>query len=88
VAEFQVQLDLTIGSDQRVLLFLNERSNNNPVGYIFAAKPRDEPIDTVVFPILDVKGGEYLVRVQIDGAESPLEVEGDNGYVGPCVVIG
>ena len=88
VAEFQVQVDLTIGSDQRVLLFLNERSNNNPVGYIFTAKPRDEPIDTVVFPILDVKGGEYLVRVQIDGAESPLEVDGDSGYMGPCVVIG
>jgi hypothetical protein len=88
VAEFQVQVDLTIGRDQRVLLFLNERSNNNPVGYIFTAKPRDEPIDTVVFPILDVKGGEYLVRVQIDGAESPLEVEGDSGYMGPCVVIG
>jgi hypothetical protein len=88
VAEFQVQVDLTIGRDQRVLLFLNERSNNNPVGYIFTAKPRDEPIDTVVFPILDVKGGEYLVRVQIDGAESPLEVDGDSGYMGPCVVIG
>ncbi|MEG4443416.1 DUF4255 domain-containing protein [Microcoleus sp. AT9_B5] len=87
-AEFQVQLDLTIGRDQRVLLFLNERSNNNPVGYIFTAKPRDEPLDTVMFPILDVKGGEYLVRVQIDGAESPLEVDADSGYVGPCVVIG
>jgi len=87
-AEFQVQVDLTIGRDQRVLLFLNERSSNNPVGYIFTAKPRDEPIDTVVFPILDVKGGEYLIRVQIDGAESPLEVDGDSGYVSPCVVIG
>lgn len=87
-AEFQVQVDLTIGRDQRVLLFLNERSSNNPVGYIFTAKPRDEPIDTVVFPILDVKGGEYLIRVQIDGAESPLEVDGDRGYVSPCVVIG
>ena len=87
-AEFQVQVDLTIGRDQRVLLFLNERSSNNPVGYIFTAKPRDEPIDTVVFPILDVKGGEYLVRVQIDGAESPLEVDGDSGYMSPCVVIG
>jgi hypothetical protein len=88
VAEFQVQVDLTIGRDQRVLLFLNERSNSNPVSYIFTAKPRDEPIDTVVFPILDVKGGEYLVRVQIDGAESPLEVDGDSGYMGPSVVIG
>ncbi|HAX80848.1 MAG TPA: DUF4255 domain-containing protein [Cyanobacteria bacterium UBA11372] len=87
-AELRVQVDLTVGSEQRALLFLNERSNNNPVGYIFAAKPRDEDTDAVVFPILDVKAGEYLVRVQIDGAESPLEVDGDNGYVGPVVEIG
>jgi Pvc16 N-terminal domain len=87
-AELRVQVDLTVGSEQRALLFLNERSNNNPVGYIFAAKPRAQDSDAVVFPILDVKAGEYLVRVQIDGAESPLEVDGDNGYVGPVVVIG
>lgn len=86
-AEFRVVVDVTVGSEQRVLLFLNERSNNNPVSYIFAAKPRDEDTDAVVFPILDVKAGEYLVRVQIDGAESPLEVNGDNGYVGPIVQI-
>jgi hypothetical protein len=29
-----------------------------------------------------------LVRVQVDGAESPLEVSTDNGYVGPFVEIG
>ncbi|MEG5220441.1 hypothetical protein QUB48_32550 [Microcoleus sp. ARI1-A5] len=87
-AQLQVEVDLTVGSQQRALLFLNERSNNNPVGYIFAAKPRDEDTKVVVFPILDVKAGEYLVRVQIDGAENPLEVDGDNGYVGPSVAIG
>ena len=87
-AELRVVVDLTVGSEQRVLLFLNERSNNNSVGYIFAAKPRDEDTDAVVFPILDAIAGEYLVRVQIDGAESPLDVDEDNGYVGPIVEIG
>ncbi|HAZ45529.1 MAG TPA: DUF4255 domain-containing protein [Cyanobacteria bacterium UBA11369] len=87
-AELRVVVDLTVGSEQRVLLFLNERSSNNSVGYIFAAKPRDEDTDAVVFPILDAIAGEYLVRVQIDGAESPLDVDEDNGYVGPIVEIG
>jgi Pvc16 N-terminal domain len=87
-AELMMAVNLTVGSEQRALLFLNERSNNNPVSYIFAAKPRERDSDAVVFPILDVKAGEYLVRVQIDGAESLLEVDGDSGYVGPCVVIG
>ncbi len=87
-AELRVVVDLTVGSEQRVLLFLNERSSNNSVGYIFAAKPRDEDTDAVVFPILDAIAGEYLVRVQIDGAESPLDVDEDNGYVGPIVDIG
>jgi hypothetical protein len=29
-----------------------------------------------------------LVQVQIDGAESPLEVDTDSGYIGPVVEIG
>jgi hypothetical protein len=79
---------VTVGSKQQALLFLNQRSNNNPVSYIFAAKAREEDTNTVVFQIFNVKEGEYLVRVQVDGAESPLEVSTDNGYVGPFVEIG
>ncbi len=86
--DLTVVLDLTVGGKQQALLFLNERSNNNPVSYIFAAKAREEDTNTVVFQIFNVKEGEYLVRVQVDGAESPLEVSTDNGYVGPFVEIG
>jgi hypothetical protein len=86
--DLTVVLDLTVGGKQQALLFLNERSNNNPVSYIFAAKAREEDTNAVVFQIFNVKEGEYLVRVQVDGAESPLEVSTDNGYVGPFVEIG
>ena len=86
--DLTVVLDLTVGGKQQALLFLNERSNNNPVSYIFAAKAREEDTNAVVFQIFNVKEGEYLVRVQIDGAESPLEVDTDSGYIGPVVEIG
>ena len=44
-------------------------------------------------PIRDVKPGEYLVRLLIDGAESQLEVDTEPGsptqdwYVGPKILI-
>jgi hypothetical protein len=85
--ELTAVLDLPVGSKQQALLFLNERSNNNPMSYIFTAQPRQGDTDTVVFRILSVKEGEYLVRVQVDGAETPLEVDAELGYVGPFIEI-
>jgi len=88
-----IQVDLTVDSKQRVLLFLNERASN-PAAYIFISELRSEDANLIVFPINDVKGGEYLVRVQIDGAESPLEVDTNPNsdrfeqYIHPIVVIG
>jgi hypothetical protein len=85
--ELTAVLDLTVDSKQQALLFLNERSNNNPMSYIFTAQPRQEDTDTVVFRILSVKEGKYLVRVQVDGAETPLELDAELGYVGPFIEI-
>ncbi|HEY9850977.1 MAG TPA: DUF4255 domain-containing protein [Leptolyngbyaceae cyanobacterium] len=92
-AEILIKLDLTVGTTQRVMLFLNERSFDNPAAYIFTAKSRKEEIDIVVFAIVDVKAAEYLVRVQVDGAESLLEVDTESTsptyeqYISPMVVI-
>ncbi len=104
-AEVSVQVDLTVGREQRVFLFLNERislgnatlretrSLNNPAAYIFTAKPREADTNVVVFPVVEVKAGEYLVRVQVDGAESPLTVDTDREsstfeqYIEPVVRI-
>ena len=70
-----VPVDVMVGGRQRVYLFLN--STTTVTGYIFQ-KPRDDTDSrAIVFPIRDVEPGEYLVRVQIDDAESPLKMEGD-----------
>ena len=42
---------------------------------------------TITFPISFVPPGAYLVRVQVDGAESPLQVDGTGRYSTPAVTI-
>jgi hypothetical protein len=79
---------------QRAVLLLNERTTRTPAAYSFDASPQNAATDQVQFPIREVKAGEYLLRVQIDGAESLLVVDEDEQsetfeqYVGPVVVVG
>jgi len=93
-AQLKVRVDLIVGVEQRILLFLNERSSSKPAAYIFAATSIRENSTLVTFPINEVKGGEYLVRLQIDGAESPLNVDMNpesetyEQFVNPTVAIG
>ena len=91
-----------IGKSQRVRLMLNEFQppvNRAPRGFIFNA-PQDNGIPSnqqetaaIGFDVVDVAGGNYLVRVQVDGAESPLERDLVNGsptfnqFIGPRVTI-
>lgn len=97
-SEIAVEISPDVGQTQRATLLLNEL--NPPAdraarAYSFAAPLRnseDDPAetDTLVFPIGGVAQGDYLVRVQVDGAESPLEIsanENDPAYVGPKVTI-
>ena len=84
----RVRVDLVVGIGQKVLLFLNERSIFSPAAYIFSANSRSQDTNDVVFTVRDVKRGEYLARVQIDGAESLLNVGENQKYVSPAVVIG
>lgn len=93
-ARLHALVDFTVGAKQQVSLVLNERSQHNPEAYIFAANSRSDNTNELVFSIRDVKKGEYLVRIQIDGAESPLEVDTNpesqtfEQYVRPVVTIG
>jgi hypothetical protein len=91
-----------VGKTQRIRVLLNEfqpPATRAPRGYIFNA-PKDngiaanqEEIDKIDFDIKDVAGGDYLVRVQVDGAESQLERELNNAspafnqFVRPKVTI-
>lgn len=93
-----LKLSPKVGKKQRVTLLLNELSppaDRAARAYSFDAVLRNQisdpdETDTLVFPVAGVKPGDYLARVQVDGADSPLEQSSDVNnpvYVGPKVTI-
>jgi hypothetical protein len=102
------QKDLTIpfspkvGKTQRVRLLLGEHPpppDRAGRAYSLSAPANngitalDQDTATVTFPLTGVAQGSYLVRAQVDGAESALVVDSDeasptfNQFIGPKVVI-
>jgi hypothetical protein len=85
-----IPTDIFIGPTQRVFLILNGLSEESPKSYIFRASRRIDSLTTASFPITSVVADTYLVRIQIDGAESPLfvsEFGETQEYAGPTVTI-
>ena len=70
--ELTVGVNLNIDRSQRVVLAMNEISNNNPASYLFGVPSRRENSASIRVPIQDVRSGEYLLRLHVDGAESNL----------------
>lgn len=96
-ANLDVTVSPAVGDNQSVVLFLNESvavaspPPLPPVAYSFVAPPRsssppDEAI-TLRIPISGVRTGSYLVRVQVDGAESPLVADAGGQFIGPQVTL-
>lgn len=89
-----IRVNVMVGAKQRVILVMNEWSIETSLAYQFAASPRDVETDAIAIPFNNVKSGDYLLRLQIDGAESILEVDTDsssstfNWYIAPKVRIG
>jgi hypothetical protein len=91
----QITLKVTppIGRAQQVVLLLNQVqvAAGPSASYAFNAPPRDPKTapttdESITFPIQGVAQGTYLVRIQVDGAESPLDVAAGQ-IAGPLVVI-
>jgi hypothetical protein len=101
----KVTFDPEVSRNQRTLLLLNEFDPPPPEvrsarAYTFNA-PRDNGITTpgveqvaeIIFPISGVQSGDYLVRAQVEGAESPLDVDASESsptysmYIGPRATI-
>jgi Pvc16 N-terminal domain/IPT/TIG domain len=92
-------VDLPIGDSQRVVLILNQlipisnppdESVGKSYSFIAPTRPPVSPpvsILTIGIPVKGLVAGTYLVRVQIDGAESPLISNAAGQYVGPQVTI-
>jgi hypothetical protein len=89
-ATVTVVADPPIGEDQRVVLLLDEAAGGE--AYSFQAPARALATDPVEIPVEGVAAGTYLVRVQVDGADSLLEVDPAPGpnqgrFVNPTLTI-
>ncbi len=82
-----VQADINIVPNQRVFLILNGLADEQPDSYIFRAARRVDVTTTMTFPIENIAAGSYLIRLQVDGAESPLRVDDEDRYIGPAIVV-
>lgn len=92
VPHLEVTLIPDVDPRQRATLLLNQLNpapGESPLSYVIDAPSRSgsAAFDVVSFPIPDVEAGTYLIRVGIDGAESPLEVDANGTYDGPQVTI-
>jgi hypothetical protein len=91
-----IETDLTIQAKQKVILALNEWSNpisDNPQDYLFEAPIIRRATQRITIPIENIKAGEYLVRLMVDGAESQLIIDNNpesstqGWFIGPKLII-
>jgi hypothetical protein len=86
-ADVTVDVRPDVQPDQRVFLLLNELTATDPDNYTFPATPLTAASPTLVFPVRQVRPGTYLVRIQVDGAESRLEVDAAGAFAAPVVTL-
>lgn len=95
VTDVTIELTPAVGKKQRVSLLLDELADPlpaSPRAYRFDAPSRDvaaapDTSATVTIPAPAVQPGDYLVRVQVDGAESPLELGASGRFERPGVTM-
>jgi len=95
-AEITTEVNPAIHKGQRVLLLLNETSlaaGEKPVSYSFPL-PAEQlatnpvPVDSVTFNMESgIAAGDYLVRIEVDGAGSPLTTNTEGEFDGPQINI-
>lgn len=91
--DITVQLKPLIEKERRAVLLLNkivaQPQPNETLKYRFTAPVRDADADVIRFPIdVDLPEGDYFVRVNIDGFESPLQQDRNTGvFIGPKIRI-
>lgn len=76
-----------IGIGQRAVLVLNNASAFPPTAFTSVPVVSLTDSSQIVIHIDGVPAGNYLTRVQIDGAESAFTVDASNNFVGPTVTI-
>jgi hypothetical protein len=85
-AQVTVTFTPTAQLGQRVTLLLNQVTSSSPPACTFSLPPLTSSANTLTFPISGVLG-VYFVRITIDGAESPLDLNPSSPTFGPTVTI-
>ncbi len=83
-ANSTLSLDIAppIGPAQRATLLVGPSTISIP-----ARPPNDPPASSLDFPIPAMAAGDYLLRVQIDGAESPVSIGGSGVFDQPILHV-
>ena len=79
-AEVTVKFEPPVNTGQRVILLLDEVSLDRGTTDTIPVDARGEDTNSIAIPIKNIKTGNYLVRVQVDGAESWISRGEDGGY--------
>ena len=85
----QLNVDLPVGKDQRVALLLNSvpgRTFRTRIVSLSPPRPTGLP-SRLPSRYRRVTAGEYFLRMQIDGAESPLDLDPASSNFGPTVTL-
>ena len=94
--KIKIDFNPNVGKTQRVVMLLNELNppaNRAARSYSFKSVPGNGVVDpntetaSVTIAFTNVIPGDYLVRVQVDGAESSLVIDGTGKYATPKVTI-
>jgi Pvc16 N-terminal domain len=81
----QVTVDLTVGKNQRAVLLLNSTTTSASGNFLTPPRAADGTSLTIAIP--GVPAGQYFLRLQIDGAESPVVLDPASVDFGPTVTL-
>ena len=81
-----VRLSHPVDRGQRASLRLSGRDAVSTQSFAFFADPLAADADRLAFDIANVPQGPYLIRVEIDGAES-VPANDANGFSGPILQV-
>jgi hypothetical protein len=82
-----VNVTPTVLAGQRASLLLNATAGSPPPAYNLDGGVVAADATTLSFNVASVAAGTYLMRLQIDGAESSLSVDSTGAFAGPTVTV-
>lgn len=80
----EIQVSPPLAPRQRAFVMLNQAEGG--LAYSLPVPPPQEPARLLV-PAGRARPGAYLVRLQVDGVDSPLQADPQRGFLGPQVVL-